>query len=148
MKARTVYLCDEASEALRTWLELRKAISTTHDALFVVEDKRRFGETTLAHMLDEVKAIAGMKDVPRIQPHSIRHAAATRLMRNGADLKSIQQWLAHTQLQTTAVYLHTDEQQARKIAPLAGLKASEETPASPQDPKGRSPYQWRRRANR
>jgi site-specific recombinase XerD len=147
MKARTVYLCEEVKTALKTWLELRTSISCSHDALFTVEDKRRFGETTLTHMLEEIKAIAGMKDDPRVQPHSIRHAAATRLMRNGADLKSIQTFLGHSQLQTTAIYLHTDEHQARKIAPLAGLK-SEETEISPLDEQKNRPYPWRRRLGR
>src|SRR5207248_3156001 len=84
------------------------------------------------------KAIAGFKGDPRIQPHSIRHAAATRLMRNGADIRSIQAWLGHSQLQTTAIYLHTDEEQVRKIAPLAGLRPPQAEPPARQEPAGSS----------
>lgn len=124
-KSRTVYLCDEALAALRDWLALRSTLKCRHDYLFVTEDRRHFGETSLPRMLEEIKAIAGLKGDPRIKPHSIRHAAATRLMRNGADIRSIQAWLGHSQLQTTAIYLHTDEQQVRRMAPLAGLRTSE-----------------------
>jgi site-specific recombinase XerD len=131
-KSRTVFLCDEALEALRDWLVVRRGMRSPHDALFIVSDRRRFGETTLASMMEEVKAIAGLRGDARIKPHSIRHAAATRLLRNGADLRSIQAWLGHTQLQTTAVYLHTDEQQVKKIAPMASLRQpTTDTPAEP-----------------
>jgi hypothetical protein len=46
---------------------------------------------------------------------------ASRVMQRGGDLRSIQALLGHAHLQTTAVYLHTDEQQVRKIADLAAL---------------------------
>lgn len=128
MKARTVYLCDEVLSALREWLALRQTIQCRHNALFTGETRAALGEVGLRHMLEEIKAIAGLKDDPRIKPHSIRHAAATRLLRNGADIRSIQTWLGHSQLQTTAVYLHTDEQQCRKIAPLAGFRPAKESP--------------------
>jgi site-specific recombinase XerD len=121
-KSRTIFLCDEAVEAIREWLALRQGLGCRHDFLFVTDKQRRFGENALAAMLEEVKAIAGFKGDARIKPHSIRHAAATRLLRNGADLRSIQTWLGHSQLETTAIYLHTDEQQVRKIAPLAALR--------------------------
>jgi site-specific recombinase XerD len=124
-KARAIYLCDEALAALRECLAFRNRMRCAHDSLFLTEDRRRFGETSLPRMLEEIKAIAGMKGDPRIKPHSIRHAAATRLLRNGADIRSIQAWLGHSQLQTTAIYPHTDEQQVRKIAPLAGLRTPE-----------------------
>jgi site-specific recombinase XerD len=126
-KSRTIYLCPEALTALRDWLAMRQKLVTGHSALFVTEDRRRLGEGTLSTLLEEVKAIAGLKGDPRVKPHSIRHAGATRLLRNGADLRSIQVWLGHSQLQTTALYLHTDEQQSRKIAPLAGLRGTAET---------------------
>lgn len=124
-KSRTVYLCDEALAALREWMAIRQQLTCRHYYLFVSEGNRHLGDRSLATMLEEIKAIAGLRGDPRIKPHSIRHAAATRLMRNGADIRSIQAWLGHSQLGTTAVYLHTDEHQVRKIAPLAGLRRSE-----------------------
>ena len=104
-KSRTIYLCEEALVALREWLALRETMKPEGDSLFITEKRRWMGETTFAHMLEDVKATAGLKDDPRIKPHSIRHAAATRLMRNGADIRSIQTWLGHSHLQTTAIYL-------------------------------------------
>lgn len=55
-------------------------------------------------------------------------------MRNGADLSSIQHFLGHSQLQTTAIYLHTDEQQLQKIAGLASFRpqAEKKEPAPPE----------------
>lgn len=120
-KSRTIYLCEEVLAALREWLGFRECKQYSHDWLFTTETRQRLGENSLAHILEEVKAIAGLRGDPRIKPHSIRHAAATRLLRNGADLRSIQAWLGHSELQTTSIYLHTDEQQVRKIAPLAGF---------------------------
>jgi site-specific recombinase XerD len=146
-KSRAIYLCKEAKEALREWLAFRKQVKCSHDALFIALDKRRFGESTLVRMVEEVKAIAGMKGDPRIKPHSIRHAAATRLMRNGADIKSIQTYLGHSHIQTTATYLHTDEEQVRKIAPLTGLQSvgTERQPGG--RPRNGAPYSWRRRSS-
>lgn len=152
-KSRVVYLCEEALSAMREWLAMRQQTACRHQYLFIGETRARLGEVGLRTMLEEIKAIAGLKDDPRIKPHSIRHAAATRLMRNGADIRSIQTWLGHSQLQTTAVYLHTDEQQCRKIAPLAGFRpertSSEVSPererprtATPQ----RAPFSRRRLA--
>lgn len=143
-KSRTIYLCPEAEEALREWLALRETMRYSHDRLFATETRQPFGENSLYHVLEDVKAIAGYKGDPRIKPHSIRHAAATRLMRNGADIRSIQAWLGHAQLQTTAIYLHTDEQQCRKIAPLAGFQP--QRPDTPLSETGQS--ERRERPNR
>jgi site-specific recombinase XerD len=106
-------------------MAMRQQMVCRHEHLFVGHGRRRVGHNSLSTILEEIKAIAGMRGDPRIKPHSIRHAAATRLMRNGADIRSIQAWLGHSDLKTTAIYLHTDEHQVRKIANLAGLQSSE-----------------------
>lgn len=135
-KSRTIYLCDEVAAALREWLALRGKRNCRHEFLFLGEDGRRLGDNGLHALLEDAKAIAGFKGDPRIKPHSIRHAAATRLLRNGADIRSIQAWLGHSQLQTTAIYLHTNEQQVRKIAPLASLQ-----PPAPMPPTAPAPVE-------
>jgi site-specific recombinase XerD len=126
-KSRRIWLCEEAKGAFARWLERRPPCK--HDYLFIVDYSRRLAVNGLKVVLDTVKAIAGYRDAPNITCHSIRHAAATRLMRNGADLSSIQHFLGHCQLATTAIYLHTDEQQLQKIAGLASFRA--EAMASP-----------------
>jgi integrase len=91
-KSRTIYPCEECLKALRDWLGFRATIKLPHDSLFVTMTRQPMGRTTLANTIEDIKAIAGFRADPRIKRHSIRHAAATRLMRNGADIKSIQIW--------------------------------------------------------
>jgi integrase len=94
----------------------------------------------LQTLLAQVRAVAGLKEAAHIQPHSLRHAAATRLLRNGANLRDIQAFLGHSDLTTTAVYLHSDEESQRKMAELGALQpaAPESRPASSQRPANRS----------
>jgi site-specific recombinase XerD len=88
-KSRVVPLCEEALTALREWIAMRQQMVCRHEYLFVGQGRRRVGHNSLTTIIEEIKAIAGMRGDPRIKPHSIRHAAATRLMRNGADIRSI-----------------------------------------------------------
>jgi hypothetical protein len=99
-------------------------------------------------MIEEVKAIAGFKGDPRVKPRSTRHAAETRLMRNGADIRSIQAWLGHGQLQPGAVpaYLHTDQQQVRKNARLAALGPPPPDSEPPRPASERAAFHRRRQA--
>jgi len=152
-KARTIYLCPDALSVLREWLGIRQKRQCSHDYLFITQNHRHFGDTSLMRTLEEIKAIAGLRGDPRIKPHSIRHAAATRLLRNGADIRSIHAWLGHSQLQTTAIYLHTEEQQVRKIAPLAGFQPSQRSdstsaPKPAEQAESRAGHYRRRRTGR
>jgi integrase/recombinase XerD len=150
-KSRTIYPCRECLEALRDWLAFRATLKLPHDSLFVTMTRQRIGRTTFANTIEDIKAIAGFRGDPRIKPHSIRHAAATRLMRNGADIKSIQIWLGHSSLNTTAIYLHTDEDRARELSELAGFAgrtAGDDDPSSQSPPSRRMELQRRRRSAR
>ena len=50
-----------------------------------------------------------------ISPHSLRHSLATHLLRNGANIRSLQMLLGHEQLTTVQVYTHLEDTQLRKI---------------------------------
>ncbi len=119
-KSRRVFLCADACSALREWLVLRPK-DCTHSYIFAFDRNRRIHHDGLRTLLEEIKAIAGLAGHENIKPHSLRHAAATRLLRNGADIRSIQSFLGHTNLQTTAVYLHSDEERQRDIRELSAL---------------------------
>jgi site-specific recombinase XerD len=119
-RCRGIFLTEETQAALEAWLELRPKCN--HDYLFIVDTNRRLGHLGLHPLLNEVKAAAGLKDHDNIQPHAIRHAAASRMQQRGADLKSIQTMLGHTNITTTAIYLHTDEEHLRSVVHLASLR--------------------------
>lgn len=132
-KARTVPLCREVKEYLSRWLELRPPAQC--DWHFAYGLTRRLSQNGLAELLEQAKLVAGLGDASNIKPHSIRHRAATRLLQNGADLRSVQAWLGHSHLSTTAVYLHTDEKRLQSIAHLAALTSPNgQPPSQPERP--------------
>lgn len=133
-KARTVPLCPEAREYLGRWLALRPRVD--NDYLFVTDEVRRMAENGLRALLEKAKTTAGLAGAENIKPHSIRHAAATRLMQNGADLRSVMGWLGHSHLQTTAIYLHTDAQRLQSIAHCASIQRTQPE-SQPETDRGR-----------
>lgn len=140
-KSRAIPLTEETLAALKAWLEIRPACR--HEYLFIVDTNSRLGHTGLDSLLDQVKAAAGLRHHANIQPHSIRHAAASRILQRGGDLKSIQTMLGHSNISTTAVYLHVDEEHLRSVVQLASLKpghspSGQEETAAPEPPHARS----------
>lgn len=123
-KSRRVYPCRECLTALADWLVVREPCR--HDYLFSYNRGQRMGHKALKVMLDNLAAIAGLAGNPAVKPHSLRHAAATRLARNGASLIAIQAFLGHTSVTTTSAYLHANEEMAREVASLGSLKSHDD----------------------
>lgn len=129
-KPRTIFLCPEGLEALAQWLQLRPP--SRHVYLWTLDKGWRIGEAAMKRLMETIAAIAGHSGNPNITCHALRHAAATRLLHNGADLESIRDFLGHSQLQTTAVYLHSESAHLRNVTALVGFRdAKAESPAAP-----------------
>ena len=135
-KSRQLYPPQPCMDALRQWLVEREKMGCRHDWLWAENRGRRMGEMGVRDLLEEVKAVAGLRDHDNIKPHSLRHAFATRMMANGASLKTIQSSLGHSQLQTTAIYIHAEEHETRKMAEFAALPVREPKviPSAPPPP--------------
>ncbi len=105
-KQRVVPLTPLVVEAIREYLVCRPQTQSQH--LFV----SRVGGHPLharvaGRMLQHVLQRAGLGE-EHITPHRLRHTFATHLIRNGMDVRTVQELLGHADLQTTARYLHSD----------------------------------------
>lgn len=126
-KSRKVFINKQGIEALREWLAVREK-HTKHDYLFSVDPNRRLHFVGLSHLLQTLAATAGMRGNQACKPHSLRHWALTNLLRNGANIKDVQTFAGHSDIQTTSRYLHSSEEQLRGIAELTALKPQPDSP--------------------
>ena len=58
-------------------------------------------------MVEKKLLMAGL-DASRYSPHKLRHTAATLMLKNGADIRALQEVLGHSNLHTTQIYTHLD----------------------------------------
>ncbi len=101
-KERQVPYTGKAGTALDRYLPLRQPDSASVQALFL---NHRGGRLTDRGARGIVKFYAGLiTGDPSIHPHSMRHAYATHLLSDGADLRAIQELLGHARLSTTQKY--------------------------------------------
>src|SRR3954447_5133675 len=117
-KERHVPLHERAIHAVGRWRKLAQAHGTCSDKwLFhAVRDGAR--ALTRQAALLEIKGAAvaaGLPHPDRISPHKLRHAFATHLLANGANLRAIQEMLGHAELSSTEVYTHVDVSRARAM---------------------------------
>jgi len=114
-KIRVVFVSDNARAAVKNYLASRGDMS---DALFVSDSSE--GATPNAITPRSVQRIIGRIAIAagiskKVTPHVIRHSFATDLLRNGADLRSVQMLLGHSNIATTQVYTHFTDAELRNI---------------------------------
>ncbi|MBI5405583.1 tyrosine-type recombinase/integrase [Candidatus Kaiserbacteria bacterium] len=112
-KVRVVFLSSAAKEAVRNYL---KARDDMEEALFVdgrPNKLHRIIPRDIQRHLKAYVARAGITSV--VTPHTLRHAFATDLLSNGADIRSVQQLLGHASINTTQIYTHITDSHLREI---------------------------------
>lgn len=112
-KERVVPYGLPASHALDAWLSTRDAlVRTPTTALYLGERGGRLDPRVIRGALHRLAARAGVHD---LSPHALRHSAATHMLEGGADLRSIQELLGHSSLQTTQRYTHVDSRRLSAV---------------------------------
>jgi len=119
-KERVVPLTDQAVEAIQAYLPHRTKTQDRH--LFVSAWKGQpIHGRCINRMLKIVIQKAGLAG-QGITPHKLRHTFATHLIRNNVDIRTVQELLGHSEIETTAKYLHSDTKTKQAaVGKLTGL---------------------------
>jgi integrase/recombinase XerD len=124
-KERLVPLNKQAKRAMSEYLELRATTERDAKSKWLFPSFGEQGHLTRQHFARELKALGqacGIRS-ERLSPHVLRHAFASHLLHNGADLRVVQTLLGHADISTTQIYTHVLEERlkalVRDLHPLA-----------------------------
>ncbi len=123
-KERLVPLSPPAREAVADWLirrdeaeEVARVEKGTPPSRFLFPSRGKLGHLTRIRFFTLIKDIAVAAGVSpeTVTPHTLRHAFATHLLQNGADLRAIQTLLGHADIATTEIYTHVLDERLKAL---------------------------------
>ena len=115
-KERIVFMGSACRKAIDAYLPIReKMVLTDNKALFGSRDKNRVSVTAVHRLVKKHMLAAGL-DASSLSAHKLRHTAATLMLSNGVDVKTVQEVLGHEHLNTTEIYTHIENTELRIAA--------------------------------
>ncbi len=124
-KERIVYMGSSCKKAIDDYLvERKKIVLSDNRALFGSRDKNRISISAVHRLVKKHLMTAGL-DPTQFSAHKLRHTAATLMLSNGVDVKTVQEVLGHENLNTTQIYTHIESTElkiASEANPLSKIK--------------------------
>jgi integrase/recombinase XerC len=120
-KGRKERLCPLGNPAIRALEAYLDACPFDVDALFVSAHGKQLNGRTVQLALKRYLAAAGLD--AKLTPHKLRHTFATHLLDHGADLRSVQELLGHSQLTTTQIYTSVSVERLKRVYDRAHPRA-------------------------
>ena len=125
-KERMLFLNDACQTALEDWMTERSMLTLMdQNALFItLQNRRRISRAAVHKLVKKHLSAAGL-DSTQYSAHKLRHTAATLMLQNGVDVRTLQEVLGHDHLDTTQIYTHVDNDDLRIAAranPLGKIK--------------------------
>lgn len=128
-KERIVYMGASCKKAIDSYLIVRnQLVLSDNRALFGSRDGNRISVSAVHRLVKKHLLAAGL-DATQFSAHKLRHTAATLMLSNGVDLKTLQEVLGHENLNTTQIYTHIESTELKIAAeanPLSKLSLDEE----------------------
>lgn len=120
-KDRPVFISDTAAEHVESYLDARTdslaplflSYSRNTNTLDTSGDHRRLTARSVQRLVSNYARLAGI--TKHVSPHTMRHSFATDLLMNGADIRSVQTMLGHSDISTTQIYTHVTDEHLREI---------------------------------
>jgi len=126
-KERIVYMGTACKRAIDAYLiERNKTVLSDNRALFGSRDKNRISISAVHRLVKKHLLAAGL-DATQFSAHKLRHTAATLMLSNGVDVKTVQEVLGHENLNTTQIYTHIENTElkiASEANPISKMKIS------------------------
>lgn len=115
-KERIVYFGSACKAAIDEYLpERNKKVLSDNRALFGSRDNNRISVTAVHRLMKKHMLAAGL-DPSQYSAHKLRHTAATLMISNGVDIKTVQEVLGHEHLNTTEIYTHIENTELKIAA--------------------------------
>ena len=138
-KERMIFLNGACRAALDDWLaERSQSAAVDRNALFLTRRHTRMTTDAVHYMVKQRLKKAGL-DASLYSSHKLRHTAATLMLQNGVDVRTLQEVLGHENLNTTQIYTHVDNAELRMAAsatPLSKVRRKKAAKPGGQGPDG------------